>query len=77
MIWAAVNRVFLIGISSFILTRKFYFRIRLRSEGDYRIVAALGHCRHRPVQQISLVFGKINFFQDTFKRSTHGRGCSV
>ncbi|MBQ4827444.1 hypothetical protein J4729_23290, partial [Leisingera sp. HS039] len=30
---ASVNRVFFIGISSFILPRKFYFRIRLRSGG--------------------------------------------
>jgi len=31
MIWASVNRVFFIGLSSFILPRKFYFRIHLRS----------------------------------------------
>ena len=33
MIWASVNRVFFIGISSFILPRKFYFHIPLRSGG--------------------------------------------
>ena len=33
MIWASVKRVFFIGISSFILPRKFYFRIPLRSGG--------------------------------------------
>ncbi|WP_205518853.1 hypothetical protein, partial [Pseudotabrizicola algicola] len=29
MIWASVKRLFFIGISSFILPRKFYFRIPL------------------------------------------------
>ncbi|NKX41409.1 hypothetical protein HGG71_07985, partial [Rhodobacteraceae bacterium R_SAG2] len=33
MIWASVKRVFFNGISSFILPRKFYFRIPLRSGG--------------------------------------------
>ncbi|MFG6505919.1 NYN domain-containing protein [Sulfitobacter sp. Ks16] len=33
MIWASVKRVFFIGISSFILPRKFYFRIPLTSGG--------------------------------------------
>ena len=37
MICASVNRVFFIGISSFILPRKFYFRIPLRSGGITRI----------------------------------------
>jgi hypothetical protein len=33
MICASVNRVFFIGISSFILPRKFFFRISFRSVG--------------------------------------------
>tara|TARA_Y100000588_G_C13624930_1_gene657013 strand:- start:275 stop:535 length:261 start_codon:yes stop_codon:yes gene_type:complete len=37
MIWASVNRVFFTGISSFILPRKFNFRILSTSGGDYRM----------------------------------------
>ena len=45
MIWASVNRVFFIGLSSFILPRKFGFRIHLRSG------AITGAARSNPIDQ--------------------------
>ena len=53
MIWASVNRVFFIGISSFILPRKFYFRTPLISGGDYptlRLTMPISQLRCRTPQ---------------------------
>jgi len=58
MIWASVKRVFFIGISSFILPRKFYFRIPLRSGG-------ITEWDNRPSEN------EIKRFEDTFPVSVY------
>ena len=62
MTWASVNRVFFIGISSFILPRKFYFRIPLRSGG---ITEPALHARQieRKQMKLAMSFGNRHYYR--------------